>query len=238
MNDAKYAAEKYFNHPSYLRIDGKPVFFIYNLPFLYHELNSTIHGLLDNMRQQTGNTGVYLVRDLGQGLLSPDDADSYVYSLNATTNYVYSSPSIGWDAILGNATLHYPEWHSRMNAKGIRFIPNVYPAYNNTGLSDVTIPTGLAPNETMFRQFTYTALKNADDDDDDVGIVMVTPWNEWLEGTSVEPSMELGEMYLHNIYDSTPEFSSYSILLPFILLPLATIPLMIALIQKKLKNAR
>ncbi|RLI28084.1 hypothetical protein DRO50_03590 [Candidatus Bathyarchaeota archaeon] len=42
------------------------------------------------------------------------------------------------------------------------------------------------------------ALENVDDD---LKMVMVTSWNEWLESTSIEPSMEHGEDFLHTVLE-------------------------------------
>ena len=32
--------------------------------------------------------------------------------------------------------------------------------------------------------------------------IMMTSWNEWLESTAIEPSMEFGELFLHNLPNS------------------------------------
>ncbi|HDI06842.1 MAG TPA: hypothetical protein ENF76_00560, partial [Candidatus Bathyarchaeota archaeon] len=38
IEDIEYAAENYFSHPSYLKINGKPALFIYNIPYIYGKL--------------------------------------------------------------------------------------------------------------------------------------------------------------------------------------------------------
>jgi hypothetical protein len=211
LNDMVYAAEKYFINPSYLRINDKPVLFIYNLPYLYENLtDSAVHGLFDQMRQQLANiSDVYLVGDVGPGP-SPNMNSTWLYSINATTSYFFSDPSKGWNGVLEDARTYYPNWASVMNSKGIKFIPNAYSGFNNTGLVGVQQNTTvvLPLNETMFREMLKLAINNADD----LKMVMITSWNEWLEATAIEPSMEFGELFLHTIYDVVPEFPSSTFL--------------------------
>jgi hypothetical protein len=204
-----YAAEKYFINPSYLRINDKPVLFIYNLPYLYENLtDSAIHGLFDQMRQQLANiSDVYLVGDVGPGP-SPNMNSTWLYSINATTSYFFSDPSKGWNGVLEDARTYYPNWASVMNSKGINFIPNAYSGFNNTGLARVVEPVALSGNANAFREFLTIAINNVDD----LKMVMITSWNEWLEATAIEPSMEFGELFLHTIYDGVPEFPSSTFL--------------------------
>ena len=195
VEDMVYAAENYFTNPNYLHVaDGKPVLFIYNLPYLYQNLpEPEVQGLFHYVRQRllSMDINVYLVGDVGGGP-SPHDVDAtWLYSINATTSYLFSDVSKGWDGILEDAEAYYPEWRSEMNSRGIKFIPNVYPGFNNTGLEGVHKPVVLLPNETMFKEMLTTAINYADND---LKIVMVTSWNEWLESTAIEPSMELGEL--------------------------------------------
>lgn len=233
INDMVYAAEEYLIHPSYLRVDGKPVLFIYNLPYLHQNLTppEEARGLFHLLRQRLASMdiNVYLVGDVGGGP-SPNNVDStWLDSMNATTSYFFSVASKGWDGILKDAKTYYPKWRSEMNSKGIKFIPNAYPGFNNTGLKDVHKPVVLPPNEIMFKEMLTTAINYTDND---LKIVMITSWNEWLESTAIEPSMEFGELFLHTIYDVIPEFPS------FIILPLyITATLLLIIVYRRKRRA-
>jgi hypothetical protein len=132
--------------------------------------------------------------------------------MNAITTYRFSlsRPKEGWNGVLEDARTYYPEWRNVMNSMGIKFIPNAYPGFNNTGLAGVQQNTTvvLPLNETMFREMLKLAINNADN----LKMVMITSWNEWLEATTIEPSMEFGELFLHTIYDVVPEFPSSTFL--------------------------
>jgi len=216
IDDMIYAAHQYFNSSSYLRIDGKPVLFIYDLPYLYLYSPIPAQELLEQTRQQLASIGsdVYFIGDVGGGPHTPYNINyTWLYSMNATTTYRFSlsRPEEGWNGVLEDARNYYPEWRRVMNFMGIKFIPNAYPGFNNTGLDGVTPNTTvvLPPNDIMFRELLTTAINNADSD---LKMVMITSWNEWLEATAIEPSMEFGELFLHTIYDVVPEFPSSTFL--------------------------
>jgi len=233
-NDTTYAAENYFNNPSYLRVDGKPIFFIHNLPNLCQNLSdSVVKGLFDDarlqLRQKYGEE-IYFIGDLGN---EPDPQKvntSWTDSINAITHYFFSDPAKGWDSVLNDTRKYYPAWREFANTTGVKFIPNVYPGFNNTGCEGVTNPAVLPANETAFREMLTTAKSHVDND---LKIIMVTSWNEWLEGTAIEPSMEFGEFFLHAVYDVIPEFPA-SLILP-IFIAIALIMVLMAK-QKQIKH--
>jgi hypothetical protein len=203
LKDIAYAANNYFDNPSYLRAGGDPVLFVYNVPYLYQ--NSTrqdVHLLLDETRQELARMGlgIYIIGDMG-GAVSPQDVDpNWLYQMNSTTNYVYSNPAEGWNHILSDAYTYYPQWAATMNSEGIGFVPNVYPGFNNTDNSNVVPPYTVLPrNATAFAEMLNVARSKASNR---LGIVMVTSWNEWMEETTTEPSMEEGELFLRVVLNN------------------------------------
>jgi len=209
LNDTHYAAEQYFANPSYLRINSDPVLFVYNVPYLYQKLPvQVVQGLLDSVRHQLAKMGVYLyiIGDMGGGPSPPSANSDWLYSMNATTSYFFDpgkQNATGWNEVLEDARTYYPQWLSRMNSKGIAFVPNAYPGFNNTNNTGVSPPWTVLPrNETQFRSMLEIALNHADSN---LGIAMITSWNEWMEGTTIEPSMEEGELFLHVVYNIVPE---------------------------------
>jgi hypothetical protein len=202
VNDTNYAAQNYFNNPSYLRIDGKPVLFIYDLPYLCRNLStSAVHSMLEDLRNRLSND-VYLVGEVGHGP-APANITSFRLSdfsdvLNATTNYFFSSPKEVWDGILNEAEKYFPTWPQNMSALGMSFFPSAYPGYNDT--KENSSSSVLPLNATAFGQFLQIAQKNTGNR----GIMMITSWNEWKESTAVEPSLENGEMLLDTITELPP----------------------------------
>jgi hypothetical protein len=223
INDMLYAAERYFTNSSYMRVNGEPVLFIYNIPYLYQKLPvQSVHWLLNYLRQQLAAKGVnlYIIGDMGGGPSPANLNSDWLYSMNATTSYFFSDPKKGWNGVLEDARTYYPQWLSTMSSKGIAFVPNVYPGFNNTNNTNVSPPWAVLPrNETEFRNMLEIARNHTDIN---LGIAMITSWNEWMEGTTIEPSMEEGELFLHGVYDIVPEFPSLLIIPLFMIATILT----------------
>jgi hypothetical protein len=214
-NDTNYAAQHYFNHPSYLRIGGQPVLFLYDLPNLCRNLPAlTVHSMLVDLRNRLSND-IYLVGEVGP---SPSPADTsfrlsdFSDALNATTNYLFSNPSKGWEGVLNDAQNYFPLWRLNMSAQGMNFFPGACPGYNDT--KEHPDSHLLPQNATGFNRFLQLAQNNTANG----GIMMITSWNEWKESTAVEPSLEMGDLLL----DTVPEFPSSLILLVILTAALPT----------------
>lgn len=203
INDATYAAKNYFDHPSYLRINGRPVFFIHNLPNLYRNLSDlVVQELFNNTRSrllEEYKEDIYFIGDFGSESDVQKVNVNWTYSMDAITHYFFSDPSKGWNTVLNDAKKCYPEWSAFAKSNKIKFIPNVYPGFNNTGCEGVTAPTVLPTNGTALKEMLNMAKRHIDTD---LKIVMITSWNEWKESTAIEPSTEHGELLLHIIYDN------------------------------------
>jgi hypothetical protein len=208
VNDLLYATQEYFPNPSYLRVNGDPVLFIYDIPYLYENIPAqNVDRMFDSVRQQLAANGVDLciIGDMGGGPSPPSPTSDWLYSMNATTSYFFDpgkSGTTGWDEVLEDAGRYYPEWLSTMNSEKIAFVPDAYPGFNNTNNSNTTPPWTVLPrNRADFKNMLEIALNNTDTS---LGIAMITSWNEWMEGTNIEPSMEEGELYLLAVYDIAP----------------------------------
>jgi hypothetical protein len=208
-DDMNYAAANYFNHSSYLRIAGKPVLFLYDMPYLCQNLSiSEAHAMLADLRQRFANN-IYLVGDAGHGPNRTNlgfQLSDFMDILDAVTCYSFSSPLRKWSGILEDAEHYYPDWHSYLASQGKQFIPNAYPGYNATKEG---INTTLPVNVTGFGDFLQRAWDNIDSN----GIVMITSWNEWKESTTIEHSIEFEDQLLDIVPEVVPEFSSTLLLL-------------------------
>jgi hypothetical protein len=93
----------------------------------------------------------------------------------------------------------YSIWQSAAHRAGVELVPFAYPGYDDTHLKDRPQSYGYVPRSTEFLSYT---LKNALRFADKNGMVGIYSFNDWGEGTFVEPSVEDGFKYLQTLRDT------------------------------------
>jgi glycoprotein endo-alpha-1,2-mannosidase len=188
LTDLAYLEEHYFNHPQYLKIDGRPALFIYLSRVYFRDRGAEP---LAAAREQFKD--VYII---GDDVFGSKYLPEWARQFDAVTAYDVYGQSTG---IQGSTTKavstlakNYALARDVANSVGTAFIPAVAPGYNDT-----VIRTGhpgaarrLADQPTshegdLFRQMIReAALANLDSK---CGrILMVTSFNEWYEDTQIE----------------------------------------------------
>ena len=190
--DITYIATTYFSHPNYLKVDGRPVLFVYLTRVL--TAYGTLADTVTTMRAAASAQGydIYLVGDEVFG--SPPTSTASIARLDAITNYdVYGSTGASGHAGQAAVDNYYSAqsgWRDLAHTAGAAFIPAVSPGFNDKG-----VRTGhpllsrklTAGGEfgSLFEAMLKGAKPLADADID--YMLMVTSWNEWHEDTQIEP---------------------------------------------------
>lgn len=182
-----FLAKNYFDHPAYLRIDGKPVVYLY----LSRTYSGEWEKALLRAREVVAAMGatLYLVGDevyWGQ----PDR--HRIRSLDAITSYNMHGPlpfaSLqDWRECVDECGKVYREYREAAVAERVDFIPGVMPGFNSGG-RHYTIPREIrdgAVGDSLFsamlrmsEPFLRSRRPRLD----------ITSFNEWHEGTQIEPS--------------------------------------------------
>ena len=206
--DVKYIAKTYFDHPNYMRIDGRPVLFLYVTRNFYDQWQpswlfgpSELEEITTRMRQaamENGGHDLYIVGDQVWGdapiMIMGEEYEPFTL-LDAVTNYdVYGSIAAqdGYAGLEGVNDLmsRYADWKEDANLGGCAFIPGIAPGYN-----DRTVRTGNsalsrklyegAEEGSLFRTSLEKSLELTDQSTGN--LIMITSWNEWHEDTQIEP---------------------------------------------------
>jgi hypothetical protein len=189
-----YWIEKYFSHPSYLRFDGKPVFFIYSMDFFIEQLGGLANAreALAAMRQQCREAGLN-----GLIVAGEDRNDNRavlekfrVAGLDASWSYGMQRVSDlllrrEWDLLPDIATIS-KGWDPRPWQEYIGYWWTSH--YRRT------------PEE--FRKAaeeTLAIMQSWPEGSIARHIVQLDNWNEWAEGHFIAPSREGGFGYLEAI---------------------------------------
>jgi glycoprotein endo-alpha-1,2-mannosidase len=188
IGDLTYLQQTYFDHPYYLRIDGKPVIFVYLTREYFRNKG---HEALQEMRAKLPN--LYLVGDdvFGSGYRA-----EWAKNFDAITAYDVYGQSFGrlggTRAALQLLAKNYASAKAAANSVGVAFMPTIAPGYNDTAVrrghpGRARYFTDVADSQEgdIFRAMIKdVALPNLDPK---CGrIMMVTSFNEWFEDTQIE----------------------------------------------------
>ena len=187
--DFDYFNEQYFDHPHYLKIDGKPVVFIY-LTRVYFRANPGKEAL-KSLRRKYPN--LYIV---GDDVFGPNYPASAASQWNAITAYdVYGQSTKitgGTKAGIERLKKNYSAAKRKANKVGAGFVPAIAPGYNdravrkgNPGRSRFFTDVEGSKGGDLFRAMIQdVAIPLADPKAK--SMIMVTSFNEWYEDTQIE----------------------------------------------------
>ncbi len=202
---------KYFKQPSYYKIDGKPVFSIY-------ELNNFIKGLggakaakeaLDYFRKKVvdaGFPGLYLQAILWSAV--PDSLQGISLSINSQNNVMKyfgfnSFTNYTW-AHLQNQVGDYEKWadssiavwKTYSDSFSTPYVPNVTVGWDAN--PRFPFKTGYITNSTpdKFKQYLIKAKQYIDNHPKQPRLITINAWNEWSEGSYLEPDTLYKMKYL------------------------------------------
>jgi glycoprotein endo-alpha-1,2-mannosidase len=205
--DILHMCENYFDHPNYLKFNGRPVLFVYLTRVLSSQ--AKLEQVILTMRSTADTCGhsIYIVGDHAFHN-SPDPSLvnlAFLY-LDAVTNYdVYGS--LKSDRVWNSTATRYagPEavqsyyqeqdlWRSRAWQYECNYIPSVSPGFNDRGVrleSDHhPLARELTENSEQGTLFAYgIALAKALVDPGTTNLMLVNSFNEWHEDTQIEPTI-------------------------------------------------
>lgn len=218
----------YFSQPTYWTIDGKPYFSIYELSKLLDNFGSVeaTRAALDRFRDKAvaaGLPGIHLNAVVwGQPILpgenKPADAAKLVKDLgfDSVTSYVwihhFHPPQMQTDYnIVRDAYNDY--WWKAAPKFDVPFLPNVSMGWDSSPrarqsdeYADIGYPfmntvTGNTP--ARFREALAIARDHLAKQPDSAGprVLTINSWNEWTEGSYIEPDTKNGMGYLEAIRD-------------------------------------
>jgi hypothetical protein len=232
-SDLVSLATHYFDNPSYLRIDGRPVVFLY----LTRTLTGDVASMMQGARTVLEAHGYdpYFIGDEVYWRVTPETVNpagpvltpapqaNRIEQFDAVSSYILYDGDP--DAALGPVAdfMSYPgdtslvaderrllEQYRAATGGTVPVIPDVGPGFNDRG---VRLPTG---HPAQPRQWTAGAGPASTLDhlfrqvaipelDPALPMVMVTSWNDWNEDTGIEP---IGGTPTH--VDDSPSGSAYT----------------------------
>lgn len=200
--------ERYFSQPNYLRIDRRPALYIF-MPARIVNAHGGWEGArdaLDRMREiarEYGHPGLYLIAVQNNPYL----LDVSRAGFDAATAYSFmfrdvpldETRSASYEALIPQYRAGWAEARRRADAQGLPYIPTAWAGWDDEGrMADQRMRTvGQTPG--AFRGMIEALPDYADPD---LGLVHIEAWNEWGEGTAIEPGELRGFGHLSAVRDA------------------------------------
>ncbi|NOD77938.1 glycoside hydrolase family 99-like domain-containing protein [Ruegeria sp. HKCCD4315] len=203
---------KYFDDPRYIRIDGRPVFIVYRANII-PDIQETTKAWRQEA-QRWGETDLYLVAaqtfDIGDPQeLGFDAAMEFpphqvkrtdITDEMGVYNPEFTGAILDYDAVvdaeLGKSEPDYKLFRSSTlswdNTARNQDAPRIMGRFSIEAYKRWTAHLG----NQVLTQEKYSA---------DEKIVFINAWNEWAEGTHLEPDQRYGFAYLQATYDALPK---------------------------------
>jgi hypothetical protein len=207
--------KEYFSQPSYWKIDGRPYFSIYELHTLIKGLGGVgaAQEALESFREKTKKAGfpdlhlnavAWGVKDQRLvSLLQVDSITSYAWIHHATLK---KFPVTDYRDFVEAGTKH---WERAKEKFGVPFFPNVTMGWDSSPRTDPAGPFqqgaypflatvgGNTPAE--FKKALQRMKEHLDASPDRPKIGNINAWNEWTEGSYLEPDKANGMAYLQAV---------------------------------------
>ncbi len=206
--DIKKVARTFFDNPSYLKIQGRPVIILY----LTRSFTGDYGGAITRLRrelQEMGYPNPYLIADevywqvlsTSTQRLVDEPQVNRMHFFDAVTAYNmhdqlledehYGYP--GGNSFLQDVADKYQEYYQACG-RDIAFVPGVMPGFNDRGTrlgyDHFAIPrlmeAGAQEGSVLAAALQDTAIPFLNQDQE-VNMVLITSWNEWNEDTNIEP---------------------------------------------------
>lgn len=200
--------ERYAGHPSYLKVDGRPVVLIHQAWRIAnaHDGWDGCREALDRMREIArtyGHAGVYFVAVHN----NPHVLRYALGGFDAVTSYAYGFCDVPWapvtrsmpyERIVPRYEQAMAEARRRTKAQSLGFIPTGWLGWDDTPRSNRqairtvgNTPQAVRPMIEMLPRYV----------DETLNLALVEAWNEWGEGGAAEPGTQYGFGYLDVIRD-------------------------------------
>ncbi|MGQ9610544.1 MAG: glycoside hydrolase family 99-like domain-containing protein [bacterium] len=174
INDFRYIISNYGNHPGFFNIDGKPVIFVYGRAMgqLSYDQWATV---LEKIRAE--HSALFIADTTSQELINLFDG-----------GHIYNPVGLVIQQI--DMANFYRELVGKCRANKKIACTTVIPGYDDSNIGRKNILVANRRGGELYKSLWRDAEESNPD------WMIITSFNEWHEGSEIEPSIEHGKLYL------------------------------------------
>ena len=195
LTDLEYLAENHFHHSNYMKIDNKPVLYLYltrTLSGNYEQLFSAADSLLI----QRGYDGLFVVGDEVYWSSPNGSRAKYMdavscYNPHTSVEWVKNADRF----VLRTGSEMYSPWMDKANELGISFWVDVIPGFNDLGVRiEAQHPVIERKDGETFKNMLLMAGDVLSEQTNPLKVLVITSFNEWHEDSQIEPTVVTSEL--------------------------------------------
>lgn len=213
---AKRWIEKYFSHPSYYKIDGKPVLMIYEVENFVKGFGGVkqTKDAIEWLRKETKKAGfkglelqLTLRADNGQKLAGIPGDETWTQKdivkelgFDSATHYQFchfTNVDRDYNEIIPDVV---KDWNTLSDSYPAKYYPHVSVGWDASPRTHEGIP-GIVKNNTPenFEKALCEAKKFTDEHPGQAPLITINSWNEWTETSYLMPCNKFGYGYLNAV---------------------------------------
>jgi len=181
-SELSYILVKYSRHPAFLKLGGKPVIFVYAADYPEGGVEYW-RRVLGEAEERSGVDALFIADTRDANMLSVFDGLHTYFLLD-----VYKSPLQLFSNLSVMTRVYATREELSSHSRRPRlWVATVMPGFNSTKADG---PRYSRLGGDVYKSFWLAASSTEPD------MVAIISWNEWHEGTEIEPSLEYGFKYL------------------------------------------
>ena len=205
----EYMSKNYFKYPNYFKIDNKPVILFHNISFLTDnpkgiEDSKYIISKMNEVTKKNGYNGLYLIGVIGDYSYAGFEKVYKTKLFDALTSHHYTPNGINYETLIKIHKEKSSLGYETAKSNHSHYIPIISSGFNETARFHTVsnepekwrIISNSPPTVENFYKMCEVVKPYIDRK---LKMVIVTAWNEWTEGSHIEPHHETGFGYLDAI---------------------------------------
>lgn len=202
-----YWLQNYFDQPTYYRIDGKPVVFLFSpgqAELQVRKFGTTLADLLTRARslaKERGLPGIYFVLATNEAPHAQLEQRLHSFGFDAYTGRSYAEHKGARIADYDQMVDAYCDCYNAAARTGKRmpYIPTASPGWDTRPWSGNRAVVRSNPTPEKFERMLLEAKRLLREPSMSQKVLMIEAWNEFGEGSYIEPTKKWGFRYLETI---------------------------------------